>query len=107
GDGLVHARELRHHDALLLAGLVGLGRRAARQVTAAERRDRRRRQLRIGGELLRIGNRAVDGDPIALRHCGAPWRGWSEAQAVTPTIAQIRAALQSALNAVQAIKAVL
>src|SRR5580704_17129541 len=74
GDGFLDARELRHHDALLLAGLESRRRGAARQVAAAERRDRRRRQLRIGGELLRIGNRAIDGDPIALRHYRTPSR---------------------------------
>src|SRR5580704_15584616 len=74
GDGLLDARELRHHDALLLAGLEGGCRRAARQIAAAERRDRRRCQLRIGGAFLRIGTRAINGTPIALRHCRTPSR---------------------------------
>src|ERR1700675_4192082 len=39
GDGFLDARELRHHDALFLAGLKGRRRRAARQIAAAERRD--------------------------------------------------------------------
>src|ERR1700731_5440964 len=40
GDGLLDARELRHYDALLLASLKSRRRRAARQIAAAERRDR-------------------------------------------------------------------
>src|ERR1700732_1757737 len=65
GDGFLDAGEFRHHDALLLAGLEGGRCRAARQIAAAERRDRRRRQLGIGGELLRGGNRARPGIDLA------------------------------------------
>src|ERR1700682_5387288 len=36
GDGLLDARELRHHDAFLLARLKGCRRRAASEIAAAE-----------------------------------------------------------------------
>jgi hypothetical protein len=45
GGGLLDAREFRDDDALFLPGLVGDGRRAAREIAPAERRDRRRRKL--------------------------------------------------------------
>src|SRR5580700_10632655 len=35
GDGFLDAREFRHHDAFLLAGLKGCRRRATRQIAAA------------------------------------------------------------------------
>src|SRR5262249_31735180 len=66
--GLLNAREFRDDDALFLPGLVGGGGGAAREIAPAERRDRRRRKLRISGKLLRIGDRPIDGDPVRFRH---------------------------------------
>ena len=57
GDGFLDAREFRHHDAFFLAGLEGGRGGAARQIAAAERRDRGRRQFGVSGEFLRVGNR--------------------------------------------------
>src|SRR5262245_26720471 len=68
GDSLLDAREFRDDDALFLPGLVSGGRRAAREIASAKRRDRRRRKLRISGKLLRIRNRAIDGDPVGFQH---------------------------------------
>src|SRR5215471_17688528 len=68
GDSLLDAREFRDDDALFLPGLVSGGRRAAREIASAKRRDRRRRKLRISGKLLQIGNRPIDGDPVGFQH---------------------------------------
>src|SRR5436190_18794370 len=56
GAGLLGAREFRDDDAVLQSGLVGVRRGAARQILAAERRGRLRRQFGIGREFLWIGN---------------------------------------------------
>ena len=72
GDSLLDAREFRDDDALFLPGLVSGGRRAAREIASAKRRDRRRRKLRISGKLLRIRNRAIDGDPVGFSASSAP-----------------------------------
>ena len=72
GDRLLDAREFGDDDALLLPRLVGVRRGAACQIFAAERPRRLGRQLGVFGELRRIGNRAVDRDPVAFGHCELP-----------------------------------
>src|SRR5215211_691677 len=67
-DGFFHAGEFGDDDALLEARLVGRRGGAAREIAAAERRDRRRRELGVSGKLVGIGDYAIARDPVAFGH---------------------------------------
>src|SRR6478672_8799414 len=67
-DGLFKAVELDQDDALRVSGLVGDDSTATGQDVPARSLDSRTGQLVVGSQPLRVGNGAVDTDPVALGH---------------------------------------
>src|SRR6516225_11705685 len=68
GDGLLDARKFGNDDALAQARLVDHSGGAAREIAPAERSDRLRRELRVCGKLVGVGDRAIAGHPVCFRH---------------------------------------
>src|SRR6185437_1331943 len=78
GSRLRHAGEFDHHGPHEQAALVRVRRGAAREELAAGRVDRGPGELRVGRELLGIVDRAVEGNPIPLRHGITSVNEWSD-----------------------------
>src|SRR5437870_4658002 len=72
GGGALDAVELDDDDALGKPGLVGFRGRAAGEKAPAGGGDRRRRQLRVGSQGIRIGNRMIARHPISVGHYRSP-----------------------------------
>src|SRR4051794_20907562 len=67
-DGLFKAVELDQNDALRDSGFGGDDSAATGQAPPAPSLDGRTGQLVVGSQPLRVGNGAVDTDPVALSH---------------------------------------
>src|SRR6516164_5339734 len=68
GRRFLDAVELDDDGALEKAGLVGLGRRSARQKPPAGSLDRRAGELGVAGQRIRVRNRTIRRHPIRLCH---------------------------------------
>src|SRR3989442_15755400 len=72
GGGTLDAVELDDDDALGEPGLVGFRGRAAGEKAPAGGGDRRRRELRVRCQGVRIGNRMIARHPVGLGHYRSP-----------------------------------
>src|SRR5687768_9586169 len=68
GDRLGQVFELGDHGALVQAALIGLRRRGAHEKAPARGLDRRAGELRVGGDLVGVLDRAVTDYPVRLGH---------------------------------------
>src|SRR3954452_22192322 len=68
GDGALHAVELDEDDSLRDTGLIGFGGIAAREEAPAGGGNGGARELGVGGKRIRIGDRAVNCNPISFCH---------------------------------------